>query len=688
MRTPIRFALPLLLPLTVAGSLLAQDSTRADRFTLRDIFALQWAADPQISPDGQRVAYERSGFDIMKDRERSNIWIVDVDGSDPRPLTSGAGSDHAPRWSPDGKRLLYVSTAEGSAELYVRWMDTGQQSPITHLEHAPASLAWSPNGKWIAFSMFIPETPKPIVHMPPKPDGADWGPPVKYIDKLLYRRDGRGYVEPGHVHIFVVPAEGGAPRQLTTGPNDDGAPHWTPDGKSLLFAANRHDDAEYDPINDEIYEVSVDSGPVHALTNRAGPDNSPAISPDGKLIAYTGFDDKAQGYQVTHLYVMNRDGSNAHVVTGALDRDVNDPQWSADGRGIYVQYDDEGDTKVGLVSLDGKVTPVVSHVGGLDLGRPYGAGQYTVSRTGRVAFTETQPDHPAEVAVSGARTSRGGEAVARLTHLNEGLLSHKTLGAVQELRYKSSFDGRSVEGWIITPPGFDASKKYPLLLEIHGGPYADYGDRWSAELQLYAEAGYVVLYTNPRGSTSYGETFGNLINHDYPNHDYDDLMSGVDAVIAKGWVNADSLFVTGGSGGGVLTAWIVGHTHRFRAAVVQKPVINWYSWVLDSDLPSFGMKYWFTGPPWENEATYMKYSPISYVGNVTTPTMMITGEVDYRTPSEEAEQFYSALKLRKVPSALVRIPEASHEISARPSHMMAKVAYVLGWFAKYGGPGK
>ena len=685
MRTPIRVAQWFLLSLTIAGSLAAQDSTRADRFTLRDIFALQWAADPQISPDGRHVAFERSSFDVMKDRDRSSLWMVDVDGGAARPLTNGTGSDHAPRWSPDGTRLLYVSTAEGSADLYVRWMDSGQRAAITHLAHSPANLAWSPDGKWIAFTMFIPETPKSIVHMPSKPDGADWGPPIKYIDNLLYRRDGSGYVQPGHVHLFVAPAEGGAPRQLTSGPYNDGEPCWSPDGKSLLFTANRHDDAEYDPLNDEIYEVSVDSGALKPLTNRAGPDNSPAVSPDGKLIAFTGFDDKAQGYQVTHLYVMNRDGSGARVVTGAFDRDVSSPQWSGDGRGIYVQYDDEGDTKVGLVTLDGKVAPIVAHVGGLDLGRPYGAGQYSVSHTGRVAFTETEPDHPADVAVSAARTAKGGDASVRLTRLNEGLFSHKTLGAVQELRYKSSFDGRGIEGWIITPPGFDASKKYPLLLEIHGGPYADYGDRWTAELQLYAQAGYVVLYTNPRGSTSYGESFGNAINHDYPNHDYDDLMSGVDAVIAKGWVSPDSLFVTGGSGGGVLTAWIVGHTHRFRAAVVQKPVINWYSWVLTADLPSFGMKYWFTGPPWENEATYMKYSPISYVGNVNTPTMMITGEVDYRTPSGEAEQFYAALKLRKVPSALVRIPEASHEIAARPSHMMAKVAYVLAWFAKYGG---
>ena len=285
--------------------------------------------------------------------------------------------------------------------------------------------------------------------------------------------------------------------------------------------------------------------------------------------------------------------------------------------------------------------------------------------------------------MSAARTAKGGDASVRLTRLNEGLFSHKTLGAVQELRYKSSFDGRGIEGWIITPPGFDASKKYPLLLEIHGGPYADYGDRWTAELQLYAQAGYVVLYTNPRGSTSYGESFGNAINHDYPNHDYDDLMSGVDAVIAKGWVSPDSLFVTGGSGGGVLTAWIVGHTHRFRAAVVQKPVINWYSWVLTADLSEYALTYWFTGAPWEQMEHYMKYSPISYVGNVTTPTMLITGEVDYRTPSEEAEQFYAALKLRKVPAALVRVPNASHEIAAVPSHMMAKVAYVLGWLDKW-----
>ena len=240
-----------------------------------------------------------------------------------------------------------------------------------------------------------------------------------------------------------------------------------------------------------------------------------------------------------------------------------------------------------------------------------------------------------------------------------------------------------MQGWVVTPPDFDPSKKYPLLLEIHGGPFAGYGGAFSAEIQLYAAAGNIVLYSNPRGSTGYGEEFGNLIHHDYPNHDYDDLMSGVDAVIARGSVDTNNLFVTGGSGGGVLTAWIVGHTHRFRAAVVAKPVINWYSFVLTADAPAFFYKYWFSGYPWENLEQYMRRSPISYVGNVTTPTMLLTGEEDYRTPSEEVEQFYEALKLLKVPTAMVRIPDASHEIAAKPSNMMAKVAYILAWFEKY-----
>ena len=274
---------------------------------------------------------------------------------------------------------------------------------------------------------------------------------------------------------------------------------------------------------------------------------------------------------------------------------------------------------------------------------------------------------------------------SRITRLNADLFDHKELAEVEEIRFESSYDGRPLQGWIAKPPGFDPSRKYPLLLEIHGGPFADYGDRFSSEVQLFATAGYVVFYMNPRGSTSYGEEFGNLIHHAYPSQDFDDLMSGIDAVIAEGYVDPERLYVTGGSGGGVLTAWIVGHTDRFRAAVSAKPVINWYSFVLTADSYNFFTKYWFSAMPWEDPQQYLDRSPLSYVGNVSTPTMLLTGEVDYRTPMSESEQFYQALKLRDIDTALVRIPGASHGIARRPSQLLAKVAYILGWFERYGG---
>lgn len=654
--------------------------TSGDRFTMRDVFELEWAADPQIAPDARRVVYVRSGYDIMTDRTRSDLWMLSADGSDHRALTAGSASYFSPRWSPDGTRLLYGSTKDGGVELWLRWMDTGQEAKLTNLTSSPHSVSWSPDGRWIAFTMFVEGDPSPsfALPMPKQPDGADWGPPFRLIDEVHYRQDGEGYVRPGHTHVFVLPVEGGTPRQLTSGAYDYGAPSWTPDGRALLVSANRHEEREYDPADSEIYEIGVADGALRQLTNRHGPDAAPVASPDGRLIAYLGFDDHYQGYQVTHLYVMNRDGSNPHLVAGTFDRDIGDLVWDRAGKGLFFDYDDQGNTKVGYVALDGTVKTLAGDVGGLSIGRPYSGGSFSVASNGTFAFTHSRPDHPADVALG-----RDGQNVRRLTHLNDDLLAHKELGQVEELWWQSSHDGRRIEGWVVKPPGFEPGKKYPMILEIHGGPFADYGDRFTAEIQLYAAQGYVVLYSNPRGSTSYGEEFGNLIHHAYPSYDYDDLMSGVDAVLAQGYVDPDQLYVTGGSGGGVLTSWIVGHTNRFRAAAVQKPVINWYSFVLTSDGSVFFTKYWFAGLPWDQLANYMTRSPIQYVGNVTTPTMVINGEQDYRTPISEAEQWYEALKLRRVPTAMVRVPDAGHGIANRPSNLIGKVAYVLGWFDKY-----
>ncbi len=658
-------------------------------FHLKQIFDLQWAADPRIAPDGRHVVFVRSGYDIMNDADRHSLWIVDSDGPNLRPLTPPDENAVSPRFSPDGKRLIYAvihkdDAGHKTAEIRMRWLRGGDSARLATLPHPPSEMAFSPDGKRIAFAMFVDDPPqRSIANLPSPPKGANWGPPIKQIDRLVYRFNDRGYLPHGRVHLFVMTADGGTPKQITSGDVDDGGSlAWTPDGKTLIFSANRHDDAEYQPLNSEVYAVPADGGEVHALTDRFGPDADAVVSPDGKRIAYVGFDDHKQGYQVRQLYVMNRDGLGKRVVTGGFDRSIGNIHWGRRGDGVYFQYDDQGITYVGYAALNGKVRSVVENVGGLDLGRPYAGGQYTLTaRAGRIAFTLTSPQHPADVAVVDAR----GGKVHRLTDLNAGLFEQVELGTLEKIHFDSRFDKRQIEGWILKPPGFDANRKYPLVLEIHGGPFANYGPRFSAEDQLYAAAGYVVLYINPRGSTSYGEAFGNLINHDYPNHDFDDLMTAVDTVVAKGYVDPQRLFVTGGSGGGVLTAWIVGHTDRFRAAVVAKPVINWYSWVLTSDLPSFGTQYWFTGMPWDHLENYMRRSPISYAGHVKTPTMVMTGEVDYRTPSSDAEQFYEALKLRKIPAMMIRIPDASHEIAEKPSNMMAKVGYVLGWFERYGG---
>lgn len=677
----INHTLILWLFMALALPILAGESEKASENHLKpiDIFNLEYASDPQISPDGNKIVYVRNFFDIMTDRARSNLWIINFDGSDHRPLTSGNQNYSSPRWAPDGSKLLYVSGSDGSSQIYLRWMDTGQTAKLTNLTKSPSGLSWSADGKWIAFSMMVKAEKETFAKMPPKPEGADWAKPARVIEKLRYRADGRGYLEDGYTQLFTLPVDGGTPRQITSGDfNHGGAPSWTPDSKTLIFSANRHANWEFEPLNSEIYEVSLTDGAIKALTDRNGPDTSPVVSADGKKIAYLGFDDQLHGYHVTKLYVMNRDGSNRKLISGDLDRRVGRPQWSRNGKGIYFQYDDKGNTKIGYATLTGNIQTLTGDVGGLSLGRPYAGGAYSISKKGRFAFTHSRPDHPADVAVG-----KKGSDSRRITKLNDDLFGHKKLAAVEEIWYESSHDGRKIQGWIVKPPDFDPQKKYPLLLEIHGGPFANYGDRFSAECQLYAAAGYVVLYTNPRGSTSYGKEFGNLIHHNYPGEDFDDLMSGVDAVIARGYVDEANLFVTGGSGGGVLTAWIVGHTNRFKAAVVAKPVINWYSFVLTSDAYNFFYKYWFPGFPWDHLEHYMKRSPLHYVGNVTTPTMLLTGEADFRTPISETEQFYQALKLLKIDTAMVRIPDASHGITRRPSNLIAKVAHILVWFEKY-----
>jgi len=647
-------------------------------FTGSDLFDLEVATDPQISPDGKTIAYVRKSNDIMTDKARPTIWLVDVASGQQRPLLAGSGSYFSPRWSPDGTRLAYVAAEGGSPQLFVRWMASGESARITGLPDSPDSIAWSPDGRRIAYSMFVPDDGPKLGSAPSKPEGAKWADPLEVIDAVTYRFDGAGYFKPGYQQIFWVPADGGAPTQMTFGPTNAGAlVSWTPDSRSVLFSANLNKDWERDPAESEIYRLGIDGGQPVALTNRKGPDGQPVVSPDGRQIAYVGYDDDGRASIDPKLYVMNLDGSGERVLTANLDRGVGNPLWSADSRSVYVLYDEHGSNRVARVGLDGSVRTVASGLTGSGLDRPYSGGEFSVSRGGVVAVTAGDHLHPSDLGVV------SGGSVRKLTRLNQQLEA-KAMGRPQELAVTSSYDQKPIDAWMITPPDFDPNKKYPLILEIHGGPWAAYGPSFSTDDQLYAAAGYVVLYANPRGSTSYGQAFEDEIDKNYPSHDYDDLMSAVDAAIATGHVDPGNLFVTGGSGGGVLTAWIVGSTDRFRAAASQKPVIDLASFALTTDFAAGFSPGWRKERPWEDPQAYWKYSPLRLVGNVKTPTLVVVGSEDYRTPVSEAEQYYTALQLRGVPTALVKVPGASHGgIAARPSQAAAKASAILAWFNRY-----
>ena len=650
-------------------------------FSAADVFEMEYADDPQVSPDGSRVAYVRTSMDIMTDRGRRTIWVVDTDGGNHRPLVSGQGNYGSPRWSPSGDRLAYLSNRDGKTQLFVQWLDGGETAKITTLPQSPRSIVWSPDGTQIAFTRFVPAKPPTLAEMPAKPKGAEWAEPATVIDRMTFRRDGGGYLPTGNNQVFVVPSDGGTPRQMTFGEYPiSGSVSWMPDSQSIIFSSNRRENGEYQPRQNDLFAASIANGEITQMTDHAGPESNPAVSPNGRYLAYTSAADTRQGYNRAVLKIKDLRTGESRSLTASLDRSVSDVQWASDSKALWVSYNDLGMNRVAQVDLKGELKQSDIVLGGTAIGRPYTSGEFSVGGKNQLAFTLGRDDRPADLALL-----QPGKQPRVLTDLNSDLMGQREMARVERMTWASSHDGLEIEGWIMKPPGFDPKQTYPMILEIHGGPHSAYGPNYSTEAQLYAAAGYVVFYTNPRGSTSYGEEFANTIDLAYPGYDYDDLMSGIDALLELGYVDTDQLYVTGGSGGGVLTAWIVGKTDRFRAAVVAKPVINWASFVLTADLNYYFATTWFDAPPWEDYEGYWKRSPLSLVGNVSTPTMLLTGEADYRTPMSETEQYYQALKHRGIDTLMVRIPGASHSIYARPSNLIAKVNNILAWFDRHSG---
>jgi dipeptidyl aminopeptidase/acylaminoacyl peptidase len=676
-----RYSLPLLL-FVAAGSFAGAQEKRSDTLLTVDHYLdLEQVGDPQISPDGKQIVYTRRYVNKIDDRWDAALWIMSADGSHNRMLGKGA----SPVWSPDGTRIAFLKEGEPrGTQIFVRFMDAeGATSQITHADEGPSDVRWAPDGKWLGFSMFVPSPKTWKIDMPEAPKGSHWTAAPRYETSLHFKQDRVGFMESGRRHLFVVPADGGSPRQLTKGEwsvgsrfdaLDGGVGYdWTPDSRAIVFDGFADSTSDMNYRSSYIYAVDVATAAMRRLTSQDGAWSGPVVSPDGRKIAYRGYTQVKDSYHASELFLMNVDGSAPQKITGDLDRDVGDVTWAADGSGIYFTAQDHGTSNVYWATTSGGAKPVTTGEQMLT--------NFAMAPKGGPVMMGVAVRSSYKLPNDIVRVALKGGSVTQLTHVNDDLLSRIKLGEVERVVYTST-SGTKVDGWLVKPPAFDASRKYPLIMEIHGGPHGMYNVAFSYQFQNFAANGYVVLYTNPRGSTGYGSTFGNAIMHAYPSVDYDDLMAGVDTIVKRGYIDTQSMYVGGCSGGGVLSSWVIGHTNRFAAAAVRCPVIDWLSFAGQTDVPLFTYNF-FDKPFWEAPEQWLKQSPLMYVGNVTTPTVVMTGELDRRTPMPQSEEYYTALKMRGVPSALLRFEGEFHGTSSKPSNFLRTQLYMMSWYKQW-----
>ena len=669
----IHSSLALLLALSISAF-----SQAKEPFSPMDLFKIAYAANPVVSPNGHVIAFDRVYMDVMTDSRRSDLWVIDNDGNNLRQISEGFDVVGPPAFTPAGDALAFVAVKDEQFNIFSQNLATGDRAKLGEDLAGPANLSFSPDGKWLAFTMPVAYEPDTMGDIPTAPEGAKWAPPLVVETRHMYTLDGAGYLPFSSHQVFLISTEGGVVQQLTEGRTDyASALTWLPDSSALLLSANIKSDVNR-PLDTDIIRLDIETRELTPLTKQLGPDSIPQISPDGKRMAWIGNKYRRVEIQSQRLHTAALDGSDASEWALGGDFSVSDFAWHPDGEQVYVQYEDRGKLILALLSEDGSVTRLSDELSGWEMDQPYVAGKFSANG-GVAAFTEGNATTPSELAVVDALGR-----VRTLTDLNHALHEAVQFASAEEHTVKSSVDKREIQYWIMYPPNFDPANSYPLLLQIHGGPQAAYGPHFAANNQLYAAAGYVVVYSNPRGSTGYGDEFVQTISHNFPSQDYDDLMDVVDATVALGFIDEERLYVTGGSGGGTLTAWIVGKTGRFRAAVAVNPVINWTSSALTMDLNKLLANHFFADLPWNDPMGSWSRSPLALVGNVTTPTMLMTGEQDMRTPITEAEQFFNALQIEGVDTALVRVPGASHWIELRPSQLIAKVNAILAWFERYG----
>ncbi len=640
--------------------------------TEKDLFHFTWIADPNVSPDGSTVAFVRVTVNEKDNRYESSIYGVPVDGSSaPRRLTSGI-RDTGPRWSPDGKQLAFVRSIDKDgkaqpAQIYLLAMDGGEARPLTDVPRGASNPTWSPDGKTIAFNASTgPDAPKV----------NDRESDVKVVTKAVYRANGNPtYVDVDHhSHIFTVrtpadPMDKPSPKQLTDGEFDEGGMTWAPDGTKIYFTSTRVPEPYFTEAGAALYSTPAAGGELTKVASIEGGIGSLSMSPDGKRIAFVGalHGTPIRSYSQPDLWVTDATpGSTPRNLTANYDYDISGgiggdqaaPRgqnrkpiiWSKDGSSLLVVSAEKGSANLKRVTIaSGNVEAITD---GLQDVVAYSA---TPDASTMAMTLSTQTGINDIAVLRGASSAHPSDKPRQITHINDDLFNEIAQSQPEEIWYKS-FDGKNIQGWILKPPDFDASKKYPLILEIHGGPHGAYGNTYTHEFQWMAAKGYVVLFTNPRGSTSYGQDFGNIIQYHYPGDDYKDLMAGVDEILKKGYVDATRLGVTGGSGGGLLTNWTITQTQRFKAAVAQRDIADWYGFWFTADFTLF-QPTWFRKAPWEDPQDFAARSPITHVANVTTPTMFVLGDQDYRTPpADGGEQMFRALKYPKDPDSHGPLP--------------------------------
>jgi dipeptidyl aminopeptidase/acylaminoacyl peptidase len=712
----IILSVPLVTSAADSATVSTTDSTKKRNISEHDLFRFQWIADPQVAPSGKHVVFAVAKVDDKRADYETSLYRVSTTGNDTHRLTTGK-RDSSPRWSPDGKYLAFLRSVEADGkpqppQLFVLAMEGGEPRQLTRQPMGVSQPAWSPDGKSIAFLSNANEQDlataaceenkaKTREAAPAAPGAADPCKPIRDTDvrvvtRAAYRANGLGYLDFGRPsHIWSIAFSGeptdaapAAARQLTRGEFSEGGIAWATDGSRIYFVTERDLEPYYKLPSTSIYAVPASGGDAQEVTRFAGRLNAISVSPQGDQLAFLGtLSEPVQSHTRTNLWVLNLKAAGpAKNLTAKYDWDIGSgiigdmgapraggesrPIWNAAGDALTVVVAKEGRANLERFEVStGRITPITK---GDQAVVQYGAGGgvLVAGISNALELNElylVQADNK-----------------VRLTTLNDKQFAGLNLTAPQDIWYRS-FDGRKIHALVQLPPDFDAKKKYPLILNIHGGPHAAYGYTFFHEMQWMAARGYVVLYPNPRGSTTYGEAFANVIQYRYPGDDYLDLMAGVDELIKRGWVDEKRMAVTGGSGGGLLTNWAIGHTNRFAAAVSQRDISDWSAWWYTADFTLF-QATWFKKPPFEDATQYRERSPMTFINNVKTPTMFILGDVDSRTPAESGgDQMFRALKYKKIPTVMVRFPGESHDLSrsGKPWHRVERLQHIVNWFDIY-----